>query len=187
MKSCAGALKHWEGSPGSLRSDSFGGQNCLYLPLACHSCLQALTHRRKLPMKSCAGPFEACSPSLRNDSWRPKLPVLARGVSQLSPSFDLKSQAAHEKLCGALWSIGRAVLDPLEVTAFAAKTACTCPWRVTAVSKLWPKVASCPWKAVRGALKHWKGSPGSLRSDSFCGQNCLYLPLACHSCLQALT
>ena len=185
-------------------------------------------------MKSCAGRFEA----LGGQSWipykwqlmRPKLPVLALGVSQLSPSFDLKSQAAHEKLCGALWSIGRAVLDPLEVTAFAAKTACTCPWRVTAVSKLWPKVASCPWKAVRavldplemtasaaktactcpwrvtavsklwpkvascpwkavrGALKRWEGSPGSLRNDSFGGQNCLYyLPLECHSCLQALT
>ena len=99
-------------------------------------------------MKSCARRFEA----LEGQSWipykwqllRPKLPVLAPGVSQLSPSFDLKSQAAHEKLCGALWSIERAVLDPLEVTAFAAKTACcTCPWSVTAVSKLWPKVASC--------------------------------------------
>ena len=70
-------------------------------------------------------------------------------MSQLCPSFDLKSQAAHAKLCGALWRVARAVLDPLEVTALAAKTACTCPWSVTAVSKLWPKVASCPWKAVR--------------------------------------
>ena len=104
-------------------------------------------------------------------------------VSKLWP----KVASCLEKLCGAFWRVGRAVLDPLEGTALADPAACTCAWSVTAVSKLWPKVASCPWKAVRGPLKRWEGSPGSLRRDSFCGQNCLYLPLECHSCLQALT
>ena len=142
---------------------------------------------------------------------------VGRAGSLRSDSFG--GENSHEKLCGALWSVGRAVLDPLEMTASAAKTACTCPWSVTAVSKLWPKVASCPckavrgplkgcegspgslrsdsfggqncascpWKAVLGPLKRWEGSPGSLRSDSFGGENCLYLPVECHSCVQALT
>ena len=110
-------------------------------------------------------------------------PWSVTAVSKLWP----KVANCLEKLCGAFWRVGRAVLDPLEGTALADPAACTCPWSVTAVSKLWPKVASCPWKAVRGPLKRWEGSPGSLRSDSFCGQNCLYLPLECHSCLQALT